>query len=113
MLVELVANLGQLVFTVLLLVLFFQRRTCFPKLMIGFYIASAVLQGADLMMSSLLPAISVTSKEYAALVRVILTSIIWSAYLMKSRRVKATFVRRYCDKDSDVGLPSEPVPALQ
>ena len=109
LLVELVANLGQLVFAVLLLVLFFQRRTCFPKLMIGFYVASAVLQGADLMMSSLVPAISVTEKEYGTLVRVIVTSAIWSAYLFRSRRVKATFVRRYHGKaiqrDGVIDLP--------
>jgi transglutaminase-like putative cysteine protease len=99
LLVELVANLGQLVFAILLLVLFFRRRTCFPKLMIGFYIASAALQGADLMMSSLVPAISVTSKEYGTLVRVIVTSAIWTTYLVRSQRVKATFVRRYRGKE--------------
>ena len=99
LLVELVANLGQLVFAILMLVLFFQRRTCFPKLMIGFYIASAVLQGADVMMSSLLPAIPVTAKDYSTLVRVVISSIIWSAYLLRSQRVKATFVRRYREAD--------------
>lgn len=98
LLVELVANLGQLVFAILMLVLFFQRRTCFPKLMIGFYIAAAVLQGADLMMSSLLPTIQVTAKDYASLARVVISSIIWSAYLLRSQRVKATFVRRYQTK---------------
>jgi transglutaminase-like putative cysteine protease len=98
LLVELVANLGQLVFAVLMLLLFFQRRTCFPKLMIGFYIASAALQGTDLMMLSLMPTIPVTAKDYGTLVRVIVTSIIWSAYLVRSRRVKATFVRQHRGK---------------
>ncbi len=99
LLVELVVNLGELVFAVLLLVLFFQRRTCFPKLMIGFYIAAAVFQGIDVMMSSLLPAVPVTIKDYGTLVRVVISSIIWSAYLLRSRRVKATFVRRYREAD--------------
>ena len=95
LLAELVVDLGLMVFAVLLLILFFQRRTCFPKLMIGFYIASALVQGGDMLMSSLIPSSTVADKEYVTLVRVVIASIIWSAYMMKSRRVKATFVRRY------------------
>lgn len=95
LLFELAFNLGQLVFAGLLLMLFFQRRTSLPKLLIGFYLASAVLQAADVMLSSLIPAITITPEDYASLVRVWVVSLIWSAYLLKSRRVKATFVRRY------------------
>ncbi|MEP6634288.1 MAG: DUF2569 family protein, partial [Luteimonas sp.] len=108
LLVELVANLGQLVFGALLLVLFFQRRTCFPKLMVGFYIASALLQCTDVMMSILLPAIPVTPKDYGTLVRVVIASILWSAYMLRSRRVKATFVRRYRGQDVAGAVAASP-----
>jgi uncharacterized protein DUF3857/uncharacterized protein DUF2569 len=95
LLFELAVNLGQLVFSGLLLVLFFQRRTSLPKLLIGFYLAGAVVQVVDMMLSSLIPSITITPEEYATLVRVCIVSLIWSTYLLKSRRVKATFVRRY------------------
>ena len=95
LLFELAVNLGQLVFAGLLLVLFFQRRTSVPKFLIGFYLAGAVVQAADVMLSSLIPSITITPGDYGSLARVCIVSLIWSAYLLKSRRVKATFVRRY------------------
>ena len=93
LLFELVANLGLLMFSLLLLVLFFQRRRSFPIVGIAIFSAGFLVQGADLMLASLLPMVSVDSKDYAALVRTCFSIAIWSAYLLRSRRVKWTFVK--------------------
>ena len=55
----------------------------------------AVLQAIDVLMSSLVPAIQVTAKDYGTLARVIISSIIWSPCMLQSRRVESTFVPRY------------------
>jgi transglutaminase-like putative cysteine protease len=95
LLVELAVGLGQLVFSLLLLVLFFQRRSSFPRLAIALLAASVVLQAADVALGSLLPAGQVEPSDIAKIIRAALLVAIWSAYLLRSERVSSTFVVRY------------------
>lgn len=92
---ELAAGLGQLVFSLLLVVLFFQRRSSFPRLGILLLAASVVLQATDVAAGSLLPAGRIEPTDVAQVVRSAFYVAIWSAYLLRSERVGSTFVVRY------------------
>jgi hypothetical protein len=94
LLFELAAGLAQWVFSLLLLVLLFRRRSSFPRVAILLLIGAIVLQVVDLMLASLLP-IKAPSKDLAQTVEAAVGAVIWSAYLLRSRRVKSTFVMRY------------------
>ncbi|MEO8809085.1 MAG: DUF3857 domain-containing protein [Rhodanobacter sp.] len=95
LLFELAANLAQLVFSVLLLVLLFKRRTSFPRIAILLLGASIALQVGDLVLSRLVPGMKTTPDDISKALGGVLGVAIWVAYLLGSRRVKATFVRRY------------------
>lgn len=95
LLFELAGNLAQLVFSVLLLVLLFKRRSSFPRMAMLLLVAAIVLQAVDLMFSALMPGIETTPDDIAKVVGGALGVGLWVAYLLSSRRVKATFVRRY------------------
>ncbi|MEO6926316.1 MAG: DUF3857 domain-containing protein [Rhodanobacter sp.] len=95
LLFELAANLAQLVFSLLLLVLLFKRRSSFPRLAVVLFVVAIVLPVGDLMLSGLMPGIKTTPDEISKAVGGALGVGIWVAYLLSSRRVKATFVRRY------------------
>lgn len=95
LLFELAANLAQWVLSVLLLVLFFKRRSSFPRIAVLALPAAVVLQAVDLWLSALLPGIESTPQDITKLVRDAVGAALWVAYLLCSRRVKATFVRRY------------------
>jgi hypothetical protein len=95
LLFELAANLAQWVLSVLLLVLFFKRRSSFPRVAVLALLAGVVVQGGDLLLSGLLPGAESTAEDIAKAVRNALGAVLWTAYLLRSRRVKATFVRRY------------------
>jgi len=92
-LLELVENTGQFVFSLLVAVLFFKRRSSYPWMAITLYAATCVFQVGDQILSSLVPASSTDPKETATMVRVIIASAIWSTYLIRSRRVISTFVK--------------------
>lgn len=95
MIFEMAADLGLLVFSILLVVLFFKRRSSFPRLAIVVLVAGLAAQIMDVGLSGLLPTLSITPKDMALIVRTAVAVAIWWAYLVQSRRVKATFVRRY------------------
>lgn len=92
---ELAAALGQLVFSLLLLVLFFQRRSSFPRFAIVLMVSSLVVKAGDLAFGSLLPAVHVKASDIAQAVWAVCPIAIWSAYLLNSRRVRSTFVVRH------------------
>lgn len=93
MLFELAGDLGLLVFSILLAVLFFQKRSSLPRL----YIALTLFDMAILMIDYFLveavapgdggPIMTVFWRQGLALA-------IWGTYFMNSRRAAATFVQR-------------------
>lgn len=94
LLLELAHALGQFVFSLLLLLLFFRHRSNFPRLALVAMVIGVVVHIVDASLGSLIPAIKSTSQDSARLVEGIIGTAIWSAYLLQSRRVKATFVQR-------------------
>lgn len=94
LLFELVCNLGMLVFATLIIVMFLQRRSAFPRLAIAFYVVGFVFQSADSLVSTALPDVTFEAKEFVRLASAAIGTALWSAYLTVSRRVRSTFVRR-------------------
>ncbi len=93
---ELLGNLGLLALAVVCTVLFFRRRSSLPRLYCALLIGSAALQGLDNAWALQIPAAadSVTSAQWGALARSVLSAAIWVAYFQRSARVRATFVER-------------------
>jgi len=88
---ELIYNIAIILAAIFLIVLMHQKRTIFPKLYIYFRVA--VLAG--LIIDTILGAeiLGADSIEYDDLGRSIIGAAIWIPYMMKSQRVKETFVR--------------------
>lgn len=97
LLFELAANLALLVFSVLLLILFFQRRSNVPRLFLAFQGGALIIVVLDLFFARLIPAVehSSSSSGWASVIRQVLAMAIWGSYFMISRRVKATFVKTW------------------
>jgi hypothetical protein len=94
LLFELGANLALIVFTVLLVVLFFQKRRSAPHVFIGVVAGSVVVQLADLWFANALPVVAaqMNAKDWSELARGVINAVIWGTYFLVSRRVKSTFV---------------------
>jgi hypothetical protein len=97
LLFELAANLGLLVFSVLLMILFFQRRSSVPRVFLAFQGGALVVGVLDQMAAGLIPAIehAASGSGWAQVIRQALALAIWGSYFMTSRRVKATFVKTW------------------
>ncbi len=92
---ELVLNAALLIWAAVLLYLFFAKRRSFPVAMITFMVVRVVGQVADLGVALMIPATAarIGPAAYGGLASGILVTLIWVPYLIKSRRVEATFVR--------------------
>jgi hypothetical protein len=97
LLFELAANVGMLVFSVLLMILFFQRRSSVPRVFLAFQGGALIIGVLDLMVAGLIPAAehAASSSEWTKVIRQALALAIWGSYFMISRRVKATFVKTW------------------
>jgi hypothetical protein len=118
LLAELLCQLGLLVAALLLLRLYFARRSGYPRLAVAVYAAACAWQGIDLLLASAVPGPLAARGEFAELARFALVAAACSAYLLVSRRVAATFVRRLEPRSTQAGparhgaaLPSVSVPA--
>ena len=94
---ELSVNICWFVFALLMLVLFFKKRHTFPKLYIIYFFTTLSLNLVDYFIADCIPAVAEnadfndTKKE---IIQYGLSVCIWSFYLMKSQRVKNTFVEK-------------------
>jgi len=88
-------NAVLLVFAVLNLVLFVQRRKTFPRLFAAFMLFDFVVLAIDLTLSLLIPDLrdQGATGAFRNLYRVGIASAIWLTYLHRSKRARATFVR--------------------
>jgi hypothetical protein len=105
LLYELVAILGLLVFAVVTAILFFGKRTSAPACYIAFMVAVAVQSAVDVGISSLLPGVDDTPRSAGYVARLLISTLIWTAYFRKSERVRNTFVKRRVRTES-VSSPS-------
>jgi hypothetical protein len=95
--VEIVANTALLVYTILLIVLFFRTRSSVPRLMIGWYIGFSALFFGDLLAYEILNLDQDdegSTADIAGIVRTLLVLMIWVPYFLYSERVRNTFVNR-------------------
>ncbi|MBB6609557.1 DUF3857 domain-containing protein [Pontibacter sp. Tf4] len=92
---ELVVNVAYLVFSLLLIYLFFQRRSSVPRLMVIFYAANFAFIVLDYALISLMGLGTGTGADTAKeIAQAFIAAAIWVPYFNLSHRVKATFVER-------------------
>ncbi len=94
LMLELLGNISLLVFAILLIVIFFRKKRSFPGLYIFFMLYNVLIIIIDHFGAMLIPAAAkgITSADTATLVRKVVYTAIWCVYLVKSNRVKSTFV---------------------
>jgi hypothetical protein len=96
---EIVYNFVLLVFTILIIVLFYQRRTSLPKLITVLYIMKFLGPLADILfLETVLPGQFFDSSNYGLLREIsfsIIGAAIWIPYFNMSERVENTFCFRY------------------
>jgi len=112
LLFELANVLGYLVFTLLLLVMFFQKRRVVPLFYTVLVGSNVLIQGIDIALVHTIPgtATAVTSKDWGELLRSAVFFAIWASYFSKSERVKATFVHgRDTGRPFAVTTPTQPL----
>ncbi len=82
-------------FNVLVLILFFTKRQAFPNLFIGYILCHATFVILDDVGCALIPSLqsSAEVKNHGEAIRAIFYAMIWCLYMVKSRRVKATFIK--------------------
>ena len=92
---EVLGNVALLGLSVLTLCLFFAKRTLFPKAFIALMVANAIFLCVDQLVGNRIPWVAAQSNASSgrALFRAVTQAVIWSAYMLKSKRVKGTFVR--------------------
>lgn len=93
---ETIGNVGLLVMSVFLIVMFFQKRHTLPRFFILFMVISFALVGADLLAVSLFfpQKDLIEQSDIQKFVRQTISTVIWTLYFLKSKRVRATFVRQ-------------------
>lgn len=97
LLFELFAQMALLVFGILLLVLFFAKRSNLPRVWIAYCLGGLAVLVVDRALVAQLPveaALEMSAADTAALVRAVIGNLLWAGYFARSRRVRATFVRR-------------------
>jgi hypothetical protein len=92
---ELLGNIFLLGLNLFVLCLFFTKRRAFPKVYIMLIIANAVFLIIDHFWAQMIPHLrAISSEKYATQAfRAAFYATIWTLYMLKSKRVKATFIR--------------------
>jgi hypothetical protein len=92
---EIVGNTGTIVLCLITLWFFFQKSRVTPQLIIAFLVINLILVAGDSFLSNMIPAVAQQSGPGSAreLARSVIGAAIWIPYCLRSKRVKATFVR--------------------
>lgn len=100
---ELVSLTGMLVFSIMMILLFFGRRSSFPRLYIIMLVVFLIYTCVDLLGTHLLD-----SSEPGAVGGAISTAVqtaLWTAYMLQSKRVASTFIERLAPR-ADSATPA-------
>ena len=91
---ELLGNVFFLVFSLVLVIFFFQKRKALPTMIITFYLLNLFFVVSDHFLANLIPLIANQSDQGSLLeiFRSAIASLIWVPYFLFSKRVKGTFV---------------------
>lgn len=92
LLFELVSNLTLIVFSALLISLFFRRRRLFPAVFVVFTVARVTIDWLDALLANAIPAVRDRGVNWSNHWSVLAAGIIWVTYMFRSRRVQNTFV---------------------
>ena len=92
---ELLGNLTRFAWSVLLVFFFFQRRASFPKLYIALLVSNVLFLACDDILTQMIrPAGGKTDVPISGrVISYVIGAVLWSLYMLQSRRVKYTFVR--------------------
>lgn len=97
MTIEMIYHIGLILFSILLVILYLQKRTSVPRLMIMFYIISTVFPFLDSILAEVLlgsDSLELMAMEIGSeIFRGIIIVVIWIPYFIKSERVKNTFCK--------------------
>jgi len=106
LLFALVANLGLLIGYTLVAVLFIKRRSSLPRVYIVLMTTGFAISALDIALMNAIPAAAqgLTQKEWGGLARVGISWLIWSAYFLRSGRVRMTFVERHRKQPVEAAL---------
>jgi transglutaminase-like putative cysteine protease len=90
---EVFGNVFFFTFNILAICLFFGKRRAFPKVFIGIIIANCLFLWIDHFLANTIPGVAEVSdpKQSTQLFRSLFWTIIWTSYMLKSKRVRATF----------------------
>ena len=96
-LLEVVANTFSFVFLLLVIILFFNKRSSAPMMYIALVLSGIIIQFSDYYFGMQIPAIKaeIKSAEFAQLTTAAGVSLLWVIYFLVSRRVKMTFTKRH------------------
>lgn len=96
--IELMINLARIIFAIILIILFFERRSTVPRLMVILFASTAVFIILDAIAAYAINGDVFSTEEDQATTKEIVQSIIraaiWIPYFLISKRVKETFVNR-------------------
>lgn len=98
---ELVGNIGAFVFTLLLVIFLYKKRSIFPRAYMLIFAGLLLFHLSDNTLAYFFVKGQnlVLAKEWTDLVLASVGYVLWSIYFMRSERVRATFVTRYHDVD--------------
>jgi hypothetical protein len=95
LLLQLINNSGQFVFSLLLLLLLLKRRSSFPRIVVWALLSGVAVHLVIMSLERLIPTAKINPQASIQDVTNLISTVFWSAYLLRSQRVKATFVTRY------------------
>jgi transglutaminase-like putative cysteine protease len=92
---EVLGNIALVAFNILLISMFLARRRAFPMAYIVMFALSVLFMLADEIAGNMIPVVAAKSNATSGgeLARAVVAGAIWSTYMLRSRRVKETFVR--------------------
>ena len=108
LLFSLVGNIFLLVGLGLISLLFVKRRSSLPRIYIVFMVTGLAISVLDIVLSLFIPAAAqaTTKKEWIELAKYAVGVAIWTAYFLRSQRVRATFIERSSKLSATTPPPS-------
>ena len=94
LLFELIAQLGLIVFGILIVILFFRGRSSVPRIYIAFQLSAAAQLLIDMALVHSIPQAAKETSFDPSTVGALIGTVIWIAYFLTSLRVRNTFVAR-------------------
>src|SRR5207247_11470250 len=89
---ELIGNISMLVFSCLLIWLYYRRKRQFPTVFIWFVLISWLFTFADLGLATLVPIAHPEPTRWSQHFGQVMAVLLWILYMRRSRRVRNTFV---------------------